>query len=170
MAPQWRWIFWASCKCPPHSSFCYIKESGEFTQVHCSVECFASTLVKKTCLMNSEFECGKVAVPEEEAGGSRRERRVIRFRSIVPSSTVGLKRAIGLSSSISHLAYFSTNVDDHPFHGAPQKPIEGIPHQESNCWSTPWSQLCPVFRAESNAIRVETSQIISSRMANKPIE
>jgi hypothetical protein len=97
--------------------------------------------------------------------------RIIRFRSIVHSSTAGLKRGIGISSfSISDLTYFSTNVHDHHFNGPQRKPIEGIPRQGSNYWSTPWSQLSLFVRAESNAIRVGTAQITVFRLSKKPVE
>jgi hypothetical protein len=54
--------------------------------------------------------------------------------------------------------------------GPQRKPIKGIPRQGFNWRSTPWSQLCSLFRADSNAIKVGTTQITSLRLANKPIE
>jgi hypothetical protein len=83
--------------------------------------------------MSSEFERKKVAVPEEERIVGEGKSRVIIFRSIGPSSTAGLKRGIGISSSsISDLTYFSTHVYDYHLNGPQRKPIKGIPRQGFN--------------------------------------
>jgi dGTP triphosphohydrolase len=71
------------------------------------VECFASPLMKKTARMSSEFERRKVAVPEKEQMVRGPKPIFIRFRSIIPISTAGLKRGAGLSSSISDLMYMT---------------------------------------------------------------